>query len=295
LTVADVVLLGRVAEQVRSWNVERRVCDSLRDLVRWFWQVQNELGREVVCVGGGLEWVDVDVKELTDIYAKRSKKTVDQEVKEVGVAKDVKKKSKEARKPGKDSDKPKSTPAASTPVRAVDPSWLDLRVGRIISCERHPDADSLYVEQIDVGEATPRQVVSGLVRYIPLDQMNGAWVLLLCNLKPANMRGVRSSAMVLCATSADGQTVELVRPPAASMSVGDRVVVEGCEEGEPEPVLNPKKKIWETVQPGLKTNEDRVAGWWNEAAGKFCRMKVMGKDSGDAWFRTDTVAGGGIK
>ena len=53
----------------------------------------------------------------------------------------------------------------------VDVSRLDLRIGRIITAEKHPDADSLYVEQVDVGEASPRTVVSGLVKHIPLDQV----------------------------------------------------------------------------------------------------------------------------
>lgn len=53
----------------------------------------------------------------------------------------------------------------------VDVSRLDLRVGCIISAEKHPDADSLYVEQVDVGEAAPRTVVSGLVKHIPLEQV----------------------------------------------------------------------------------------------------------------------------
>ena len=48
---------------------------------------------------------------------------------------------------------------------------MDIRVGRIVSCEKHPDADSLYVEQIDIGEAEgPRTIVSGLVQYVPLEE-----------------------------------------------------------------------------------------------------------------------------
>ena len=38
-------------------------------------------------------------------------------------------------------------------------------------------------------------------------------VVLVTNLKPANMRGIKSQAMVLCATSADGNKVEIVTPP----------------------------------------------------------------------------------
>lgn len=41
----------------------------------------------------------------------------------------------------------------------VDVSRLDFRVGRIISAKKHPDADSLYVEEVDVGEEQPRTVV----------------------------------------------------------------------------------------------------------------------------------------
>ena len=41
----------------------------------------------------------------------------------------------------------------------------------ITKVQKHPDADSLYVEEIDVGEPTPRTVVSGLVKYISLEAM----------------------------------------------------------------------------------------------------------------------------
>lgn len=51
---------------------------------------------------------------------------------------------------------------------------LDIRVGLIRKAEKHPDADSLYVEEIDVGEDAPRTVVSGLVKFIPLEEMQVA-------------------------------------------------------------------------------------------------------------------------
>ena len=53
----------------------------------------------------------------------------------------------------------------------VDITRLDIRVGVITKVQKHPDADSLYVEEIDVGEPTPRTVVSGLVKYISLEAM----------------------------------------------------------------------------------------------------------------------------
>lgn len=54
------------------------------------------------------------------------------------------------------------------PEGPVDVSRLDLRVGLIRKAWKHPDADSLYVEEIDLGEeGGPRTVVSGLVKHIP--------------------------------------------------------------------------------------------------------------------------------
>jgi tRNA-binding EMAP/Myf-like protein len=53
----------------------------------------------------------------------------------------------------------------------VDVGRLDLRVGRILEAKKHPDADALYVEQIDLGEEKPRTVVSGLVRFVPLEEV----------------------------------------------------------------------------------------------------------------------------
>jgi tRNA-binding EMAP/Myf-like protein len=48
---------------------------------------------------------------------------------------------------------------------------LDIRIGRVAKCERHPDADSLFVEEVDVGESEMRTIVSGLVQFVPLEEM----------------------------------------------------------------------------------------------------------------------------
>ncbi|XP_056627113.1 aminoacyl tRNA synthase complex-interacting multifunctional protein 1a [Triplophysa dalaica] len=161
----------------------------------------------------------------------------------------------------------------------VDVSRLDLRVGRIITAEKHPDADSLYVEQVDVGEAAPRTVVSGLVKHIPLDQMQNRMAVLLCNLKPAKMRGVLSQAMVMCASSPE--KVEILDPPSGAVP-GDRVSCQGFP-GEPDKELNPKKKVWEQVQPDLRTDDKCVATYKGaafEVAGKgVCKGQTMTNSS----------------
>uniref|UniRef100_A0A3Q2P0R6 Aminoacyl tRNA synthetase complex interacting multifunctional protein 1a n=1 Tax=Fundulus heteroclitus TaxID=8078 RepID=A0A3Q2P0R6_FUNHE len=169
----------------------------------------------------------------------------------------------------------KKQAAPSQEDAKVDVSRLDLRVGRIMTAEKHPDADSLYVEQVDVGEAAPRTVVSGLVKHIPLEQMQNRMAVLLCNLKPAKMRGVVSQAMVMCASSPD--KVEILDPPSGSVP-GDRVVVQGFP-GEPDKELNPKKKVWEQVQPDLRTDDRCVATYKGaafEVAGKgVCKAQTM--------------------
>lgn len=105
----------------------------------------------------------------------------------------------------------------------LDFAKLDIRVGRVLSAENHPDADSLYVEQIDIGEFTddgqpkPRTIVSGLRAFVPLDQFVGSTVLVLCNLKPMKLRGVKSHGMILCAVdkcSPDYKQVELLTTTA---------------------------------------------------------------------------------
>lgn len=132
----------------------------------------------------------------------------------------------------------------------MDIGLLDMRVGRIVTAEKHPDADSLYVEQVDVGEPQPRTVVSGLVKFIPIDQMQNRMAVLLCNLKPAKMRGVTSQAMVMCASTPE--KVEILAPPEGAQP-GDVVTCPGFASRCPAQ-LNPKKKIFEQVAPELKTD-----------------------------------------
>lgn len=129
----------------------------------------------------------------------------------------------------------KAAPAKAEAAAAQNPELalfakLDIRIGKVVDVKRHPDADSLYVETIDAGEAAPRTVVSGLVKFLQPEELQDKLVVLLCNLKPASMRGIKSAAMVLCASDADHTKVELLIPPEGSKP-GDRVVVEG-QQGE---------------------------------------------------------------
>ncbi|CAN1174965.1 Probable methionine--tRNA ligase [Linum perenne] len=136
---------------------------------------------------------------------------------------------------------------------------LDIRIGLITKVQKHPDAESLYIEEIDVGEGQPRTIVSGLVKHVPLDELQNRKVCVLCNLKPATIRGVKSHGMVLAVSNADQTKIELVDPPA-SAAVGERITFNA------EVVLDPKlepslisKKAWDTFQVDMHTDEELVA------------------------------------
>ncbi|KAF2829269.1 nucleic acid-binding protein [Ophiobolus disseminans] len=170
-------------------------------------------------------------------------------------------------------------PQKAAPVeKPLSPALIDLRVGHILKAETHPNADSLFVSTIACGDApgtdntseyegqVVRTVCSGLNGLIPLAEMQNRKIVAVCNLKPVTMRGVKSCAMVLAASPriAEGEDahkgpVELVNPPEGAKA-GERIYFEGWE-GEPEAVLNPKKKIWETIQPGFTTTDGLEVGF----------------------------------
>lgn len=152
-----------------------------------------------------------------------------------------------------------SADAIETPVPLPPTSVLDIRVGKIMQCEVHPDADTLYVETIDLGEDEPRTIVSGLVKYIPLEEMQDRPVVVICNLKAANMRGVTSNGMLLCASGKENGVVEPLDPPAGA-AIGERVYFGDDVEQGPAETANrvKKKKLWKKLQPHLVTGPDKV-------------------------------------
>ena len=105
-------------------------------------------------------------------------------------------------------------------------SKCDLRVGKILTCEPHPNSDNLYVETIDLGEGKPRLIGSGLKGKIPVEEMLQGRVIVLANLKPRKLADFMSEGMVMCASNADKSAIELIRPPDG-VKVGERVQLKG--------------------------------------------------------------------
>ena len=115
---------------------------------------------------------------------------------------------------------PTPPPAPKSNIAFDDLAKLDLRVGTISGAERVPKADKLLKLTIDIGEAAPRTVVSGIAQHYAPEQLPGQQVVLVANLEPRKMRGVESQGMVLMAENADGKLV-FVRPSEVTRNGSD--------------------------------------------------------------------------
>ena len=136
--------------------------------------------------------------------------------------------------------------AADGTSQAVKPEWADippeqlftdyisLKTAKILSVQKHPHGDKLFVETIDDGSEGGRVILSGLVPYFAADDLVGADIILVENLKPRKMRGIESKGMLLAShyTDADGnEKVELVGIPGAAP--GTPVTLEGAAASIP--------------------------------------------------------------
>jgi len=83
-----------------------------------------------------------------------------------------------------------------------DFSKLELRVGRILEANDHPNADRLYVLKVDLGERQV-QLVAGIKNSYTKEELIGKSAIIVANLEPKVLRGVESNGMLLAAHSED--------------------------------------------------------------------------------------------
>ncbi|WP_317313112.1 methionine--tRNA ligase [Absicoccus porci] len=108
--------------------------------------------------------------------------------------------------------KAKPKKAEEPKIDVDDFEKVELKVGTIVSCEKHPKADRLLVEQIDLGDET-RQIVSGIAKYYQPEDLVGKQVVVVTNLKPVKLRGVESNGMILCAADKKHLSIVSVNQP----------------------------------------------------------------------------------
>jgi methionyl-tRNA synthetase len=75
----------------------------------------------------------------------------------------------------------------------------ELRVAQIVAAAPVPKAKKLLQLTVDVGEAQPRTVVAGIAEAYEPAALVGRKVILVANLAPATIRGIRSEGMILAA------------------------------------------------------------------------------------------------
>lgn len=86
---------------------------------------------------------------------------------------------------------------------------LDLRIGKVLSVENHPNADKLHVMKVDLGDGE-RQLVAGLRPWYTPEQLTGKTIVVVANLEPASVRGIESQGMLLACQ--DGDRVMILQP-----------------------------------------------------------------------------------
>lgn len=86
---------------------------------------------------------------------------------------------------------------------------FDLRIGTITAVEDHPNAANLYVLAVDLGDYDVH-LVAGVKKSYKKEELIGKQVVVIINLKPANIRGVESQGMLLAAIDKD--KISLITP-----------------------------------------------------------------------------------
>ncbi|KAG8380979.1 hypothetical protein BUALT_Bualt06G0072800 [Buddleja alternifolia] len=280
-SAADVIVFSAVHSSVIGLSSSERA--KLPHLLRWADYIQNkvefgELFKKILVEK--VHFVPQALKTEKKVEDSNTKKTVQEAKGTSSSDTDSKgKKSSEANNSEKDPKAKKNADAQKKKVEGASQattdkkkptekeadkkeeelsvSLLKIQIGHIRKAWKHPSADSLLVEEIDIGEAKCRQVVSGLAKFCSPEELTNRRVVLITNVKPGKLRDVMSEGLVLCASNQDHTVVEpLIAPEGAKP--GEIVTFSG-HDGKPEEVLNPKKKQLDKITPHLVTDDKGVA------------------------------------
>jgi methionyl-tRNA synthetase len=88
-------------------------------------------------------------------------------------------------------------PPADPKITIDDFAKVQIKMGKILAAERIEGSDKLLKLSVDLGEAAPRTICSGIAQYYSPEDMIGKMVPVITNLAPRKMRGIESNGMVL--------------------------------------------------------------------------------------------------
>jgi len=86
----------------------------------------------------------------------------------------------------------------------------EIKIGTVIKAQNVEGSSKLLLLQVDIGEASPRQVVAGIRKYYDAEDLLNTQVCVVSNLKPAKLMGLESQGMILAAKDKKG--LSLIRP-----------------------------------------------------------------------------------
>lgn len=281
----------RTSDPQRAAQVIRDLCFVIKDLMimanpfmpQYTQKVMSFMGREIAdsrlyrpAKEGSLRWSDVGKMEgldsvgATEVYFK----TMD--AKAVNAWRE-----KYSGKQGDRAEKSSPPPASkNAQIHAVIPldeqeaifnARIDLRVAKIVSVERNPQSDKLYVETLDDGSGAERVIQSGLVPFLKEDDLLGRHIILAANLAPRKMRGIESRGMLLAADCKDengNDSVEILTAPWAEP--GTRLSLDGAEARQKPDEISADEFF--KVEFSVKDNIACAAGKPLLACGRALRM-----------------------
>eukprot|EP01024_Parvocaulis_polyphysoides_P073381 TRINITY_DN9440_c0_g1_i4.p1 TRINITY_DN9440_c0_g1~~TRINITY_DN9440_c0_g1_i4.p1 ORF type:complete len:398 (+),score=44.26 TRINITY_DN9440_c0_g1_i4:134-1195(+) len=253
LTLPDILLYAVLHDSIIL--IPQAQIYTFCNLLRWFDLLQNTIfkNKPTLFEGAIVPKDRFSKPKVVEDQTKKGKSDKEAEVKDKSQEQDPKKQQQNVV-----DKKKKDAPKKQQEEEEGRIDQLDIRVGKIVGVEKHPNADALFVEQIDLGEPQPRQIISGLVKFISREVLLNRFVLVITNLKPAKMRDLMSSGMVLCASNEDHtQVVPVVVPEG--VQPGEKIQVEGYENQPDKEINNTKKKTLDKIFPNLKTSAEGIA------------------------------------
>lgn len=94
-------------------------------------------------------------------------------------------------------------------VSIQDFKKLEIRIGKVLACEKVEGADKLLKFEIDFGEFK-RQIVSGIAEFYKPEDLIGKEFPFIVNLEPRMIRGIESQGMIMAVDT--GESVVLLTP-----------------------------------------------------------------------------------
>lgn len=117
-------------------------------------------------------------------------------------------------------EEPKAVDSARDTISYDYFSKLDIRLAEVLSAERVQGADRLLKLRVGLGNEE-REIVAGIALWYEPDKLVGRKIVLLANLEPATIRGIKSNGMLLAATGEDGRAIIL--EPESDAAPGAKV------------------------------------------------------------------------